>query len=112
MRSAVPPYDHIMLVDGNDDRGIDVGLMTRATAVIETVRSHVDDRIGKDRIFSRDCPEFRLTLAAGGTLVVLANHLKSKGYGVPARSQPPAPGASQAGAQIYDGSPRPASTRW
>lgn len=24
------PYDHIMLIDGNDERGIDVGLLTRA----------------------------------------------------------------------------------
>jgi hypothetical protein len=23
------PYAHIMLIDGNDDRGIDVGLLTR-----------------------------------------------------------------------------------
>ena len=97
------PYDHIMLVDGNDDRGIDVGLMTRATAVIETVRSHVDDRIGKDRIFSRDCPEFRLTLAAGGTLVVLANHLKSKGYGVPAEANRRRLAQAKRVREIYDG---------
>ena len=105
------PYDHIMLVDGNDDRGIDVGLMTRATAVIETVRSHVDDRIGKDRIFSRDCPEFRLTLAAGH-LVVLANHLKSKGYGVPAEANRRRLAQAKRVRESMTGSPRPASTRW
>ena len=40
----VKPYDHIMLVDGNDDRGIDVGLLTRDAWPIRTVVSHVDDR--------------------------------------------------------------------
>ena len=24
------PYEHVMLIDGNDERGIDVGIMTRA----------------------------------------------------------------------------------
>jgi hypothetical protein len=80
------PYDHIMLIDGNDERGIDVGLMTRADAVIETVRSHVDDRVGAEKVFSRDCPEFHLRVACGEGLVVLANHFKSKGYGGAAQS--------------------------
>jgi endonuclease/exonuclease/phosphatase family metal-dependent hydrolase len=75
------PYEHIMLIDGNDERGIDVGLLTRSSAVIESVRSHVDDRIGNQTIFSRDCPEFHLRLDSGAQLVVLANHFKSKGYG-------------------------------
>lgn len=80
------PYDHVMLIDGNDERGIDVGLMTRSSAELEAIRSHVDDRIDARKIFSRDCPEFHLKLASGETMVVLANHLKSKGYGDPAQS--------------------------
>jgi endonuclease/exonuclease/phosphatase family metal-dependent hydrolase len=80
------PYEHVMLIDGNDERGIDVGLMTREGAVIDHIRSHVDDRDGNQTIFSRDCPEFHLRLASGERLVVLANHLKSKGYGGAAQS--------------------------
>ena len=75
------PYSHIMLIDGNDDRGIDVGLFARSSATIDMVRSHVDDRNGTSTIFSRDCPEFHLKLANGSPLVIIANHLKSKGYG-------------------------------
>src|SRR5206468_11173887 len=37
-------YDHVMLIDGNDPRGIDVGLMTRSRFAIASVRRHVDDR--------------------------------------------------------------------
>ena len=33
---------------------------------------------GKNRIFSRDCPEYWLRTAKGNQLVILANHLKSK----------------------------------
>lgn len=80
------PYGHIMLVDGNDERGIDVGLMSREGLAIDLVRSHVDDRAGGRAIFSRDCPEYYVNLPGGQQIVVLANHLKSKGFGRPAES--------------------------
>ena len=38
------PYARVMVIDGNDDRGIDVGLMTRVGYKIVGIRSHVDDR--------------------------------------------------------------------
>ena len=37
------PYAHAMLIDGNDDRGIDVGLYAREGYEIVAIRSHVDD---------------------------------------------------------------------
>ncbi len=80
------PYDHIMLIDGNDERGIDVGLLARDGITIESIRSHVDDRDAHGTIFSRDCPEYTVKLASGERLVVMANHLKSKGFGTPAVS--------------------------
>lgn len=80
------PYEHIMLIDGNDDRGIDVGLMTRAAVEIDFLRSHVDDQANGQPIFSRDCPEFHLRLPSGQRLIILANHFKSKGFGSPAQS--------------------------
>ncbi|PLR41723.1 endonuclease/exonuclease/phosphatase [Chimaeribacter californicus] len=75
------PFRHVMVIDGNDTRGIDVGLMTGAAYPIGEMRSHVDDRDGEALIFSRDCPEYSIPLASGETLWVLVNHLKSKGYG-------------------------------
>jgi len=80
------PYGHIMLVDGNDDRGIDVGLLARERIEITAVRSHVDDKSNGQLIFSRDCPEFDLRLPSGFRLLLMANHLKSKGYGGQAAS--------------------------
>jgi endonuclease/exonuclease/phosphatase family metal-dependent hydrolase len=80
------PYDHIMLIDGNDDRGIDVGIMTKAKFNIVSIASHVDDEDNDGLIFSRDCAQFEIETAKGNTLVVLANHFKSKGFGSQASS--------------------------
>ncbi len=76
------PYDHIMLIDGNDQRGIDCGLLTRQDFPIDRMRSHVDDAATDGQTtFSRDCPEFEIALPSGATILLLVNHLKSKGYG-------------------------------
>src|SRR6185295_5520711 len=80
------PYDHIMLIDGNDDRGIDVGLMTKKKFNIVSIASHVDDEDDDGLIFSRDCAQFEIETANSNTLVVLANHFKSKGFGSQATS--------------------------
>ncbi|KPI23043.1 Endonuclease/exonuclease/phosphatase [Actinobacteria bacterium OV320] len=72
------PYPYAMLIDGNDPRGIDIGILSRHP--ITSVRSHIFDT-GPDRpdlrLFSRDCPEFEIELD-GTPLVLLGNHLKSK----------------------------------
>jgi endonuclease/exonuclease/phosphatase family metal-dependent hydrolase len=80
------PFKQVMVIDGNDERGIDVGLMTRDGHEIGLMRSHVDDMKGNVRIFSRDCPEFRVRVPSGKTVFVLVNHLKSKGFGSAASS--------------------------
>ncbi len=74
-------YRHAMLVDGNDERGIDVGLMTGPNFEIESIRSNVDAEDGVGTIFSRDCPEYRVRTPSGATVYVLVNHFKSKSGG-------------------------------
>ncbi len=73
-------YGHVMLIDGNDDRGIDVGIMTRHSFDIQSIVSHVDDTDAKGQIFSRDCPEYKISTPLGNTILVLVNHFKSKGF--------------------------------
>ncbi len=76
------PYAECMLIDGNDTRGIDVGLMSKPGYKIGWMRSHVDDATpAGGRIFSRDCPEFSIWTPSGATVWVLVNHFKSRGYG-------------------------------
>jgi endonuclease/exonuclease/phosphatase family metal-dependent hydrolase len=75
------PYRHVMVIDGNDERGIDVGLLTRDGYPITMIRSHIDDEDAQGEIFSRDCPEYHIRTPSGQDLWVLVNHFKSKGFG-------------------------------
>jgi endonuclease/exonuclease/phosphatase family metal-dependent hydrolase len=72
-------YAYNLLVDGNDQRGIDIGIYSRFPIV--SVRSHVFDTDGQGVIFSRDCPEFEIALPGGDSLWILGNHWKSKANG-------------------------------
>ena len=80
------PYGGIMLIDGNDERGIDVGLLTKPSYLIESIVSHVDDMEDSSRVFSRDCPEFTVRVSETASVLLLVNHFKSKGYGSMAES--------------------------
>jgi endonuclease/exonuclease/phosphatase family metal-dependent hydrolase len=72
-------YKHFMVIDGNDTRGIDLGIMSRFP--ITEIRSHVDDPTASGFVFSRDCPEYDIVLPSGERIVILPNHLKSKRNG-------------------------------
>lgn len=73
-------YPHALVLDGNDTRGIDVGLLSRFP--IETARSHMDEPFeSASKTFSRDCPEFDLLLPGNERLVAIPNHFKSKRNG-------------------------------
>ncbi len=77
-------FEHLMLIDGNDPRGIDVAIGTRGRYDLGYMQSHVDDTDTQGLIFSRDCPAYDIVTPGGTQITVLVNHLKSKGYGTPA----------------------------
>jgi hypothetical protein len=87
-------FGHVMLIDGNDPRGIDVGVMTTTAVEITAMRSHVDapdPGAPGEHLFSRDCAAYQCRLPSGATVWVLVNHFKSQsGGGGPKR--PPSPG--------------------
>ena len=74
-------YGHVMLVDGNDERGIDVGIMTRPGFEIRSIRSNVDAVDATGVIFSRDCAQYEIVTPTGEVLHVLVNHFKSQSGG-------------------------------
>lgn len=95
-------YRHLMLIDGNDDRGIDVALATRARFPIGRVQSHVDLRMSSGQpVFSRDGPVYEVATPGGQTLFVLPNHFKSKFGGNDAASRARRLAQAQAVADIY-----------
>jgi endonuclease/exonuclease/phosphatase family metal-dependent hydrolase len=103
-RVGAPRFRHVMLVDGNDDRGIDVGLMTGPDFPIRALRSHADDRDATGRlVFSRDCAEYEVALPGdGGSLWVLVNHLKSQGHGSQAGNDARRLAQARRAREIYD----------
>jgi hypothetical protein len=59
------------------------GVLTRDGHTIADIRTHIYETDPEGEIFSRDCAEYHVQTPDGHQLVILANHLKSKGYGSP-----------------------------
>lgn len=77
------PYAQVMVIEGNDARGINVGCMASATFALVQLRTHVFDSDAQGVVFSRDCCEYHFETPGKSRLVILANHFKSKGYATP-----------------------------
>lgn len=78
-------FDQVMCIDGNDKRGIDVGLLSKFP--LRGMRTNIYDGTITSRIFSRDCLELDLELPDGRMLHVLCNHFVSKMNGDPPSSR-------------------------
>jgi len=71
-------YPYILLIDGNDPRGIDVGILSRHP--IADITTHIFDVPGAPAIFARDCAEYFVQVPGmGKPFVIMANHFNSRG---------------------------------
>ncbi len=80
-------YRHVRLVEGNDERGIDVAIMTRDGFDIESIHSNVDNVDSHGLIFDRDCAQYQVKTPNGVVIHVLVNHFKSQSGGGGAKRQ-------------------------
>ena len=74
-------YPYEMLIDGNDSRGIDVGVLSKFN--FGAIQTHIYDKINpsdRSKIFSRDCLEIEVKITSRTSIYFLINHFKSKGY--------------------------------
>lgn len=72
-------YPYAMVIDGNDPRQIDVGLLSKYP--LGNIRTHQFEPEGSpitQRTFSRDCLEVEILISRTKKLTVLVNHFKSK----------------------------------
>ena len=72
-------YPYAMVIDGNDMRQIDVGILSKYPLL--NIRTHRFEPQGStpwQRTFSRDCLEVDLGISKGKMLTILINHFKSK----------------------------------
>ncbi len=96
-------YPNVMLIDGNDDRGIDVGLLTKTGYTIGNMRSHIhDEGTNGWPVYSRDCPEYCVTTPSGETVWILPNHFKSKFGGDTASAKARRKAQATRTAEIYN----------
>ncbi|HEY9629091.1 MAG TPA: endonuclease/exonuclease/phosphatase family protein [Coleofasciculaceae cyanobacterium] len=111
LKPIASDYRETMLIDGNDERGIDVGILTKPGFQIESMVSHINDMQKGDMqrsdrqqdvpIFSRDCPEFTIRIGELRVLVMV-NHFKSKGFGSQTSSNAKRQLQAQRVREIYD----------
>ncbi|MDN5847269.1 MAG: endonuclease/exonuclease/phosphatase family protein [Candidatus Nitrosocosmicus sp.] len=71
-------FEFTMVIDGNDDRGIDVGISTKSSYDITSIATHVHDSDQGERIFMRDCAEYTVRTPGGNSILILVNHFKSQ----------------------------------
>ncbi|HTW93084.1 MAG TPA: endonuclease/exonuclease/phosphatase family protein [bacterium] len=72
------PYTFMLLMEGNDERGINVGILSRMPVVL--MKSNVELRNNSGHpLFARDCAQFFIDLGANRRLCIFANHLSSQG---------------------------------
>ncbi|HKP69449.1 MAG TPA: endonuclease/exonuclease/phosphatase family protein [Pyrinomonadaceae bacterium] len=80
--SGRPGYPHILLIDGNDPRGIDVSFLSRIP--VRWLRSRMHETTQYDgktvKTFSRDCLEVELEAPNTKPIHLKINHFKSMGY--------------------------------
>lgn len=96
-------YQEVMVIDGNDQRGIDVGLMTKRGNTIALMQSHIHDlKPDGEPIFSRDCPKYEVITPQGEVIWVLPNHFKSKYGGNDPRSRAKRMAQAQRVAELYE----------
>jgi len=96
-------FPNVMLIDGNDERGIDVGVMTKSGFQIDLVRSHIADVNEEgNKIFSRDLPEYKIVTPAGNIIWFIPAHFKSKYGGNDPKSQKKRKGEAQKAADVYN----------
>jgi endonuclease/exonuclease/phosphatase family metal-dependent hydrolase len=72
-------YPYAMVLDGNDLRGIDVGVLSKIPlGAMHTHRFEPEGSPPSGRTFSRDCLEVEILLTASTPFRLFINHFKSK----------------------------------
>ncbi|MFN4763765.1 hypothetical protein ACKGJN_11615 [Gillisia sp. Q332] len=73
------PFQQTFVVQGNDKRGQEIGVLTRNGFQIKSVRSHIYDLNSPgDSVFDKDLVEYEIRTAKGNFIWILATHLQAQ----------------------------------
>ncbi|MBI5610655.1 MAG: endonuclease/exonuclease/phosphatase family protein [Deltaproteobacteria bacterium] len=70
-------YPYLLAIDGNDERGIDVAVLSRLPLVHARSYQHLWDVSAPKPVFSRDCLEVDVACPRLGVVSLYINHFKS-----------------------------------
>jgi endonuclease/exonuclease/phosphatase family metal-dependent hydrolase len=70
-------YPYLLAIDGNDERGIDVAVLSRLPLVHARSYQHLWEPTAQKPLFSRDCLEVDVTCPRLGVVTLFINHFKS-----------------------------------
>jgi len=71
------PFKDSFVVQGNDKRGQEIGILTRKGFEIRSVKSHIFDQdISGRNIFDKDLLEYDIRTKEGNVIFILASHLQ------------------------------------
>jgi len=74
----IEPYDQVIVLEGNDSRGIGMAILTKNGYKIDTVKSHgMDFMNGDGLVFDIDCQEYTIITPEGEKVYILSNQFSS-----------------------------------
>jgi len=73
------PFQQTFVVQGNDKRGQEIGVLTRNGYQLKSVRSHIYDlNCQGEIVFDKDLVEYEILTAKGNSIWILATHLQEQ----------------------------------
>lgn len=68
----ITSYDEVLVLEGNDDRGLSLAIMTKNGYRLDSVRCHTVDILDKNNhVFELDCQEYAIITPKGKTVFIL-----------------------------------------
>ncbi|WP_289024234.1 hypothetical protein [uncultured Salegentibacter sp.] len=78
-RFGCEPFQQTFVVQGNDIRGLEIGVLLRKGFKIKSVRSHIFDlNVRGENVFDKDLLEYEIQTPKGNTIWILVTHLKNQ----------------------------------
>jgi len=78
-RFGCKPFQQTFVVQGNDKRGQEIGILARNGFKIKSVRNHIYDLNPEGKtVFNKDLVEYEILTANGNTIWILATHLQEQ----------------------------------
>lgn len=72
-------YEEVIVVPGNDDRGLDLGIMLKGGYSVKSIVSHSNESWKGEKLFDKDFQEYEITDSRGRPLTILSAHLCESG---------------------------------